>query len=78
MHCNQCNWENPDDSRFCEFCGTELKPPAEEPKQVFSHKKLLAFVIGVLVIIGAAVAVALYINYGQHGEYHQQIRPGDQ
>lgn len=78
MHCNQCDWENPDDSRFCEFCGAELKPPAKRTKQAFSHKKLLAIVIGVLVIIGAAVAVALYINYGQHGEYHQQIRTGDQ
>ena len=78
MYCNQCNRENPDDSRFCEFCGAELKPPAKEPKQAFSRKKLLAIVIGVLVLIGAAVAVALYINYGQHGEYHQQIRTGDQ
>ena len=78
MLCNQCNWETLVDSRFCEFCGAELKAPAKTPKQAFARKKIVAIVIGVLVLIGAAVVVAFYINYGQHGEYHQQIRTGEQ
>lgn len=78
MYCKQCNRENPDDNRFCEFCGAELKPSAENPKMFFSSKKMLIIIIGILLLIGAAVAAALYISNGQHGEYHQKIDAGDQ
>lgn len=40
-------------------------------------KKKLMIVIGVLLLIGAAVAVAFYINHSHQAEYCQKIKTGD-
>jgi len=29
MKCPKCHFDNPDDTRFCSNCGTQLLPPEE-------------------------------------------------
>ena len=57
MKCKNCNSEIPDDSMFCEYCGTKV---AGESKNT---KKYLRIAVGVIVgIIICVVAVVVGTN----------------
>ena len=70
MFCNNCGKENPDNSKFCKGCGAALDNSA--PQQTFvqqpagngtaavktkSGKKALKIIIGLIVVLAAAITV---------------------
>ncbi len=34
MQCPKCKSDNPDDSKFCKECGTQLMPSKEVPEEI--------------------------------------------
>ena len=76
MFCPQCGKKCPDDSRFCEHCGSMIQPPPAPAPVPFpaaapvappvlvkkkSHAGLIAALAAVVVLLAAAGGGAFYV-----------------
>lgn len=74
MICNNCKNTLPDDSEFCQYCGSKIETPAEAPKihtiatsdqAPKKNKKVLLWVLlGIIIValIGAAITIGYVIG----------------
>lgn len=54
MRCSKCGAEIANDSKFCEFCGTKVKPDKQ--------RRLIYVMAGIIVILGIIVGLGMYNN----------------
>ena len=40
MYCKQCKRNNPEENKFCEYCGAKLEPEAAGASKKFNKKVL--------------------------------------
>ena len=65
MNCPTCSTENPESAKFCNECGLSLtggERKKEEPEDRF--KILVAFLIAIVSIVGAALAYRIALAAG--------------
>lgn len=61
MLCPNCQFQNPEGTLVCQNCQAVLEVPRSQLKH--GNRRLIMFVLVVLVIIGAGIFFALYLNY---------------
>ena len=79
MYCSKCGKENPDDNRFCEFCGAEMIDSGEKAALFHNKKRKGIFIAAVsgLIIFAIIVSLALFFSSGNKAEYNAKIDEAD-
>ena len=75
MYCIKCGKENPDENRFCEFCGAEIADVVHCDSVTRSTKKMVAKMVLLFVVILAVVIVSVfYFDSRTNSAYDAKIR----
>ena len=65
MYCFKCGRKNPDDSRFCEYCGAGLTEKTQKKKERQHREKVIMMIAMAAMLVVLAVLAALFFAGGQ-------------
>lgn len=74
MYCKQCKRNNPEENKFCEYCGAKLEPEAAGASKKF-NKKLLLIIISVVVLVAAAVTTIGLVVHSRNTDDDISVKP---
>ncbi len=86
MYCKNCGKKNPENYKFCEYCGTELSSEVIELEDVNqcnnsgkkTKKKIILLIIaGIVLVFLAMSAIMLYFDHENDTQYDDTVKKAD-
>jgi len=74
MFCNKCGRENPDDSKFCNYCGNSFNHQSNiRVKGTQKKKNIIIAIISIFLICAAGVTLFIVYNYNNSLEVKNEV-----
>ena len=80
MYCRNCNAQNPENSRYCNYCGAPLgdcvPPDREQTSPLNNSTAIISLIMNIVIfnIVGLIFAILSLVNYN---DYEAALRTGN-